>query len=121
MAKAINRDPPDTSWPATVFPLPRRPSRIAGRARRPAAAVLAGFAVASALGTVGLMLPLASDTGSATGFVPAVFTAVSAVTVTGLIVVDTPTHWSVFGEVVIRALVQVAGSVSSPGRRCSGC
>jgi trk system potassium uptake protein TrkH len=77
--------------------------------RRPAAAVVAGFAVAVAVGTVLLALPVASESGSWTGFVPAVFTAVSAVCVTGLIVVDTATYWSAFGEVVILVLIQVGG------------
>ncbi len=77
--------------------------------RRPAAAVVAGFAVAVAAGTLLLALPVAAESGSWTGFVPAVFTAVSAVCVTGLVVVDTPTHWSAFGEVVILALIQVGG------------
>jgi potassium uptake TrkH family protein len=77
--------------------------------RRPTAAVVAGFAVAVAVGTVLLALPVAAESGSWTGFVPAVFTAVSAVCVTGLVVVDTATHWSAFGEVVILLLIQVGG------------
>jgi trk system potassium uptake protein TrkH len=77
--------------------------------RRPAAAVVTGFAVAVAVGTVLLMLPIAAESGGATGFVAAVFTAVSAVCVTGLIVVDTPTYWSAFGELVILVMIQVGG------------
>jgi len=77
--------------------------------RRSAAAVVAGFAVAVAVGTAVLALPASAESGVATTFVPAVFTAVSAVCVTGLVVVDTPTHWSTFGEVSILVLIQVGG------------
>jgi len=55
------------------------------------------------------MVRAASASGAATDFVPALFTAVSAVCVTGLVVVDTPTYWSTFGELVILALIQVGG------------
>ena len=55
------------------------------------------------------MLPVATQSGAATGLVTAVFTAVSAVCVTGLIVVDTPTYWSTFGELVILTMIQVGG------------
>lgn len=61
------------------------------------------------VGTVLLMLPVSAESGAVTAFVPAVFTAVSAVCVTGLIVVDTPTYWSTFGELVILGLIQVGG------------
>jgi Trk-type K+ transport system membrane component len=84
-------------------------SPVAGLLRRPAAAVVAGFAMAAAIGTVLLMLPGTTETGASTGFVVAVFTAVSAVCVTGLLVVDTPTYWSTFGELVILGLVQAGG------------
>ncbi|HEX2290964.1 MAG TPA: TrkH family potassium uptake protein, partial [Pseudonocardiaceae bacterium] len=55
------------------------------------------------------MLPATTETGTSPDFVVAVFTAVSAVCVTGLIVVDTPTYWSTFGELVILGLVQAGG------------
>jgi trk system potassium uptake protein len=77
--------------------------------RRPAAAVVAGFGAAVAGGTVLLLLPAATEQGASAPFVAALFTAVSAVCVTGLIVVDTPTYWSTFGELVILGLIQVGG------------
>lgn len=56
-----------------------------------------------------LCLPIASADGRATEFVDALFTAASAITVTGLTTVDTATHWSFFGQVVILAAIQVGG------------
>ena len=62
------------------------------------------------LGGAGLLsLPLASESGDATNFYDSVFTAVSAVCTTGLVVVETQTHWSFFGELVILVLFQVGG------------
>jgi trk system potassium uptake protein TrkH len=55
------------------------------------------------------MLPFASAAGAATRFVDALFTATSAACVTGLVVVDTATHWSPFGQVVILLLIQAGG------------
>jgi trk system potassium uptake protein len=75
----------------------------------PARGVVAGFAVAIVLGTVLLRLPFAHEVGLGTDVVTALFTATSAVCVTGLVVVDTAGHWSVFGEVVILGLIQVGG------------
>jgi trk system potassium uptake protein TrkH len=60
-------------------------------------------------GTVLLMLPIASEPGQRTGFVTALFTATSAVCVTGLVVVDTQSHWSFFGEVVLMVLILIGG------------
>jgi len=77
--------------------------------RHPAQAVVAGFAAAVAVGTLLLLLPIArSGEGGAT-VMQALFTATSAVCVTGLAVVDTPSYWSGFGEAVILALIQVGG------------
>lgn len=61
------------------------------------------------MGTGLLMLPVSSQDGSTTDVVTALFTSTSAVCVTGLVVVDTATHWSGFGEAVILALIQVGG------------
>ncbi|WP_433873684.1 TrkH family potassium uptake protein [Saccharopolyspora sp. CA-218241] len=77
--------------------------------RQPARVVAAGFGLAIAIGTVLLMLPVSSESGEATSWVSALFTSTSAVTVTGLFVVDTPTHWSTFGELVLLGLFQVGG------------
>jgi trk system potassium uptake protein TrkH len=77
--------------------------------RHPGRVVVAGFGLATIAGTVLLMLPVASESGEATGLLAALFTAVSAVCVTGLVVVDTPTYWSGFGEGVILGLIQIGG------------
>ena len=77
--------------------------------RHPGYVVLAGFLAAIAVGTLLLSLPVASADGRRTGFVDALFTATSAVTVTGLTAVDTATHWSNFGDVVILVLIQIGG------------
>ncbi|MFC7342328.1 TrkH family potassium uptake protein [Saccharopolyspora griseoalba] len=55
------------------------------------------------------MLPVASEDGTVTDWVTALFTSTSSICVTGLIVVDTPGHWSTFGELVILGLIQVGG------------
>ncbi|WP_380172805.1 TrkH family potassium uptake protein [Kineococcus sp. DHX-1] len=87
-------------------PATRRRQRVL---RHPAQVVALGFALAVALGTALLWLPVARrGPGSAT-FVEALFTAVSALCVTGHVVVDTREHWSTFGLVVILALAQVGG------------
>lgn len=75
----------------------------------PARAVVVGFAVAIAVGTLLLRLPVAHEAGVGTDAVTALFTATSAVCVTGLVVVDTAGHWSAVGEAVILGLVQVGG------------
>jgi trk system potassium uptake protein TrkH len=75
----------------------------------PAAVLVSGFAILVAIGTVLLVLPISRAPGAPLDIVTALFTATSAVCVTGLVVVDTATHWSPFGQVVIIALVQVGG------------
>ena len=75
----------------------------------PARVVVVAFAGAVAIGTLLLMLPFATEEGSVTNPGEALFTATSAVCVTGLTVVDTSTHWSAFGEVVILVLFQLGG------------
>ncbi|WP_456298522.1 TrkH family potassium uptake protein [Lentzea terrae] len=83
--------------------------RLVPSLRHPARVVVLAFAVATLIGTALLMLPMATESGAGTDPVAALFTAVSAICVTGLVVVDTPTHWSTFGEVVVLALIQVGG------------
>jgi Trk-type K+ transport system membrane component len=58
------------------------------------------------------MLPPAAQGSGGAPFVTALFTSTSAVCVTGLVVVDTPTYWSPFGQVVIAVLIQVGASGS---------
>nr|WP_328818280.1 potassium transporter TrkG [Nonomuraea cypriaca] len=71
--------------------------------------IATGFGAAVLIGTLLLGTPLATTDGDASHWLTALFTATSAVCVTGLVVVDTAAHWSVFGEVVIVALMQVGG------------
>lgn len=75
--------------------------------RHPSRALIAAFAAVIALGTVLLLLPVASDEG--TRVVTALFTSTSAVCVTGLTTVDTATHWTTFGQIVILVLIQIGG------------
>ncbi|MFN2100157.1 TrkH family potassium uptake protein [Altererythrobacter sp. MF3-039] len=67
------------------------------------------FLATIAIGTVLLSLPIATADGQSTAFLTALFTSTSAVAVTGLIVVDTATYWSPFGQVVILLLFQIGG------------
>jgi trk system potassium uptake protein TrkH len=67
------------------------------------------FSFLITVGTILLMLPIATASGEATRFIDALFTATSAACVTGLVVVDTATHWSPFGQVVIMLLIQAGG------------
>ncbi|HEY4391101.1 MAG TPA: TrkH family potassium uptake protein [Paenibacillus sp.] len=68
-----------------------------------------GFAAIILVGALLLMLPISSTTGESLPFVDALFTATSATCVTGLIVVDTGTYYSTFGQVVIMLLIQTGG------------
>ena len=77
--------------------------------QHPARLVPLAFLLAIALGTALLMLPAARAGAGAAPFLVALFTATSAVSVTGLTVVDTPTYWSGFGQGVILALFQAGG------------
>ncbi|HSE70732.1 MAG TPA: potassium transporter TrkG [Nocardioidaceae bacterium] len=91
--------------------------RIAGRRghareplfRHPAQVVVAGFAGAVLVGTLLLMLPVSRTGDGGASLLAALFTSTSAVCVTGLVVVDTPSYWSGFGEAVILLLIQVGG------------
>jgi trk system potassium uptake protein TrkH len=75
----------------------------------PARSLLIGFSSLTALGTLFLSLPIASEGHTAQPILDALFTATSAVTTTGLIVVDTGGYYSLFGEIVILALFQLGG------------
>ncbi|HEY8480795.1 MAG TPA: potassium transporter TrkG, partial [Spirillospora sp.] len=79
------------------------------RFHHPAQVVVTGFLVTILTGTLLLSLPAATEEPGSASLVDALFTATSAVCVTGLVTVDFETHWSAFGEVVILALVQVGG------------
>jgi len=71
--------------------------------------LLSFFLFAILCGTALLSLPIAHASGETGPLLAAFFTAVSAVCVTGLVVVDTGTYWSTFGQVVIMALFQLGG------------
>ncbi|MFX3632018.1 MAG: TrkH family potassium uptake protein [Candidatus Pristimantibacillus sp.] len=68
-----------------------------------------GFAAIILIGAFLLSMPFASSDGSRLRFIDALFTATSATCVTGLAVVDTGTHFSVAGQIIILALIQVGG------------
>ena len=68
-----------------------------------------GFLIAIIIGAIILSLPISSRTGEPTNFLDAIFTSTSAVCVTGLITLDTSTHWSVFGQTVIITLIEIGG------------
>ena len=86
-----------------------KPLRRVRGAPAPATSLVLLFGVLITAGTILLMLPISSADGSATRFIDALFTATSAACVTGLVVVDTATHWSPFGQVVILLLIQAGG------------
>lgn len=71
--------------------------------------VVVAFAIAVFIGTIVLLLPFSTSAGNETSFVTAFFTAISAVCVTGLTVVDTSTHWSGFGQFAIMLMFQAGG------------
>ncbi|MCI8505097.1 MAG: Trk family potassium uptake protein [Lachnospiraceae bacterium] len=71
--------------------------------------IILGFTVVILTGSLLLMLPVSSRTGQVTPFSDALFTSVSAVCVTGLVVQDTATYWSIFGQSVILLLIQTGG------------
>lgn len=71
--------------------------------------VVFGFLVGNIIGTFLLSLPIASVKFGSTNLLTAAFTSVSSLSLTGLTVVDTATHWSVFGQVVILTLIKVGG------------
>lgn len=79
------------------------------RAVSPPRIIVMSFGIAILLGALLLMLPAASKDGESIGFVDALFTSTSATCVTGLIVLDTGSHFSRFGQVVIISLVQAGG------------
>ena len=68
-----------------------------------------GFATVILTGGVLLSLPISSVSGQYTSLLDTIFTATSAVCVTGLVVVDTGTYWSVFGQWIILILIEIGG------------
>lgn len=82
----------------------RKPLHLA-----PAQTIMLSFALMILFGALLLNLPFASESGKSVGFINALFTATSANCVTGLVVVNTMEHWTVFGKVVILILIQLGG------------
>ncbi len=98
----------------TFTDLPRQISQwglktASDRLVHPARAVPLGFALAIAIGTAALMLPGMRVGGEGAPFLTALFTAVSAVCVTGLVTVDTGTYWSGTGQGAILLMIQIGG------------
>ena len=76
---------------------------------RPGRVIATSFLLVILTGAALLTLPFASQNRQSTDFLQALFTATSATCVTGLVTVDTATHWSIFGKVVIISLIQIGG------------
>jgi trk system potassium uptake protein len=68
-----------------------------------------GFLVLILIGATLLSLPISSKSGEPTNFLDAIFTSTSAVCVTGLITLNTSTHWSIFGQTIIMILIEIGG------------
>ena len=71
--------------------------------------IILGFLGVILLGALLLMLPVSSSHGGKTPFYDALFTSTSAVCVTGLVLHDTATYWSPFGQLIIMLLIQIGG------------
>lgn len=79
------------------------------KALSPTKIIAIAFALIILLGALLLTLPIASRSGVSCGFRPALFTATSATCVTGLVLYDTWTQWSGFGQIVIISLIEIGG------------
>jgi trk system potassium uptake protein TrkH len=90
-------------------PLPDARRQLSTLRLTPARVIASSFAGTILVGTVLLTLPVATRDSQGTALLDALFTATSAVCVTGLIVLDTPVHFSTFGQVVLMGLMQVGG------------
>lgn len=85
-------------------------SRVLGRRNfHPTRVVVFGFLIVILVGALLLSLPVASASHNYTDPLSALFTATSATCVTGLVVVDTGIHWSLFGQIVILCMIQLGG------------
>jgi trk system potassium uptake protein TrkH len=93
----------------TVLLVTGRVQRLRTALQHPARLIATGYFLGTLVGTVVLMTPFAAENGRWTGVVDALFTATSAICVTGMTVVDTGSHWSTFGEVAILCLAQAGG------------
>lgn len=82
---------------------------VGNKKYRPGQVIIAGFGGTILLGALLLTLPIATKSGTSAGFFDALFTATSATCVTGLVLHDTYTYWSTFGQVIILMLIQIGG------------
>ena len=71
--------------------------------------IMVGFIALILAGTLLLMIPASTAKGESTDFITALFTATTSICVTGLVVVDTFSHWSLLGKVIILVLIQLGG------------
>jgi len=92
-----------------AVPKDRKESPIRRVLLHPVRSVPLAFLAVILLGAALLMLPVSRNTPDADAMLPALFTAVSAVCVTGLVTVDTATYWTPLGQGVILGLIQVGG------------
>lgn len=76
---------------------------------KPGQIISLGFLLIMLLGALLLMLPISTKAGAVTPFIDALFTATSAVCVTGLVTLCTEAHWSMFGKAIILLLIQIGG------------
>lgn len=83
--------------------------RGSGKKAHPTRALVLGFFLIICVGALLLSLPIASRSGHWTSLLTTMFTATSATCVTGLILVDTYSYWSTFGQIVIITLIQIGG------------
>ena len=79
------------------------------KATNPTKTIALAFAGIIVLGALLLTLPVSSRSGISCGFLPALFTATSATCVTGLVLFDTWTQWSLFGQIVILCMIEIGG------------
>jgi trk system potassium uptake protein len=96
--------------PTTILTIPEpRPRPSVPSARRNARVFVAGLLAIVLAGALLLATPWTTRTGEPTPPIDALFTAVSAVSVTGLVTVDTADHWNLAGQIVILCLIQIGG------------
>lgn len=82
---------------------------MGGKLLKPGQLLILSYGAVNLAGTILLMLPWATTKGIHTGFLEAWFTSMSALTVTGLTIVNTASHWTIFGKIVILLLIQIGG------------
>lgn len=117
-SSARSGSPSNAQLAASLHHRPVRVARALARSRHsgvlfvagsPARAALMAFMVIMGFFTALLKLPVAAEEGQSTSFVDAMFTAISAVSVTGLTVVNTAEHWSFAGQAIILVGIQIGG------------